>query len=393
MLLDNHNNIKVYPEQVVLSYIQQYITDDYEYKSNDKGHWINIPSPFYNDKRKRLGFNIDTGIIFDFKLQKGWDFESFVIKHHIEVLKSDDVKNKKDVNEFLFKFRMKLKNSGIDIKPPNRKTFEEEGAVKLPELTELPVGLESFQKDKIMRNSMGRKAVIYLQKREFTSSMIKGFNLQYIDQEFCPTCHGAKFFVENGEQKKCPECKGWGKYKFHGRIFVPTYEEGKLVYFQARDYLDRDKKWKYLNPKVPRKQVVYFYDRLPEKERVFVAEGPFDAMYLHKYPVTALMGNKMSRAFAQKLLWKSPTEVIFIPDFDDDVETRKRIFSNLTWNIKKIKEEAPYNIKVGVYNWFALTNAKDLNAGGIDYVDDNLIIYPSKDRIKFKEMIHDALGR
>jgi hypothetical protein len=80
------------------------------------------------------------------------------------------------------------------------------------------------------------------------------------------------------------------KNKYHGRIFVPTHEDGKLVYFQARDFLNRDKKWKYMNPSVPRKQVVYFYDRLPENDRLFAAEGPFDAMYLKNHPVTAFNG-------------------------------------------------------------------------------------------------------
>lgn len=394
MLLDQYNKIKIYPEAVILAYIQKYISDNYEYKTNEKGHWINVPSPFYDDKRKRLGFNLDTGIIFDFKLQKGWDLESFIIKHSKEVLHTN-ICTKEKAENFLFLLRSELrrnKKDGLELQSVVRQTFQEEGAQQLPELNELeiPVGLQSFDKEKILRNRMGRKAILYLQSRNFTSSMIKDFNLQYIDQENCPVCQGKKF-DENGD--KCPECKGWGKYKFHGRIYIPTHEEGRLVYYQARDYLDRDKKWKYLNPKVPRRQVVFFYDRLPKNDRIFGPEGPFDAMFLYKYPATALMGNKVSKAFVEKILWKRPKEFIFIPDFDKKLETRKQIFSNLIYNMNKIKDEAPYPIDIGVYNWFSLTSAKDLNAGGIDYVDDGRLIFPFKDKLKFKDMIREVLKR
>lgn len=394
MLLDEYSTkIKVYPEEVILAYIQKYITDDYEYKTNDKGHWINIPSPFYHDKRKRLGFNIDSGVIFDFKLQQPMDFEKFIFKHQTEVLGEEKFTRPK-AEQIIFKLRSSLRKNGYKLGDftARPRQMEEDGAIQLPQLDEedVPVGLESFEKEKIMRNKMGRKAVIYLQTREFNSEIINKFDLKYIDHELCPVCFGKRMVSES---EKCPQCKGWGKYKFHGRIFVPTYEEGRLVYFQARDYLNRDKKWKYLNPKVSRKQVVYFYDNLPERDRIFAAEGPFDAMYLHNYPATALMGNKMSRAFAQKLLWKKPKEVVFIPDFDTNIETRKQIFSNLAHNIKKIREEADYNIDVGVYNWFELTSAKDLNAGGINYIDDSLIIHPIKDKLRFKDMVRGVLNR
>ena len=52
-----------------------------------------------------------------------------------------------------------------------------------------------------------------------------------------------------------------------------------------------------------------------------------------------------------------------------------------------------YPIDIGVYNWFPLTDAKDLNAGGINYVDESLIIYPNKEKFKFKDMIREVLSR
>ena len=387
---ESHRSLKMYPEKVVLEYIIRYVSDDYEYKTNEKGHWINIPSPFYEDKRRRLGFNIDNGVVFDFKLQRVMDFETFIVKYNREVL-NDETYNKMKAEQQLFKLRSEMRAkyggglSGFRVQP---RVIEEEKAEFLPEITDVPIELKSFDKENIMRDRMGRKAVMYLQKRDFTSSMIEKFNLKYIDHELCPVCNGERII----DGVKCSYCKGWGKNKFHGRIFIPTYENGKLVYFQARDYLDRDSKWKYLNPKAPRKQVVYFYDNLPEGERLYAAEGPFNAMYLHQYPVTALMGNKVSKAFVEKVLWKKPKQMIFIPDFDKDIKIRKQILANLTFNMNRFKDECP-EIEVGVCNWFNLTDAKDLNAGGINYVDEDLIIFPHQDQLKFKDMMHEMLGR
>jgi len=389
--MSEEREVKIYPEAVVLSYIQRYISDDYEYKTNNKGHWINVPSPFYQDKRRRLGFNLDSGIIFDFKLQKGWDLEHFILKHSKEVL-NNDITTPEKVIGVLFKIRRELTKNGTQVFQPVRQVFQEEGALPLPELSEeeIPAGIKSFNKEKIMRDNMGRKAIMYLKGRGFDAEAIKDFNLQYIDQENCPVCDGQKF---NDEGDKCPACKGWGKYKYHGRIYIPTYEEGKLVYFQARDFLDRDKKWKYLNPKTPRRQVVYFYDRLPENDRLFGPEGPADAMYLRNYPATALMGNKVSLSFVQKVLWKRPKQFIFVPDFDKDIKVRKQIFANLIYNMNRFKDEATYPIEMGVYNWFPLTDAKDINAGGINYVDDKLVLFPFKEKFKFQGMMREVLSR
>lgn len=393
LLINKMRKMRMHPEKVVLEYLIRHVSNDYEYKTNDKGHWINIPSPFYVDKRKRLGFNVDNGVVFDFKLQRVMDFETFVVKYNREVLGNESY-NKIKAEEDLFKLRCEMRKkyggglSGFSVKP---RLIEEENAIHLSALSEqdIPVGLKNFNKKNIMRDKIGRKALIYLQKREFTPAIIEKYGLKYIDYEICPYCNGERQI--DGE--KCWYCKGWGKNKYHGRIYVPTYEDGNLVYFQARDFIGRDKKWKYMNPSVPRKQIVYFYDFLPENERLFGTEGPFDAMYLNEYPATALMGNKISKPFAEKILWKRPKQFIFIPDFDKNVNTRKQILSNLTFNIKKLREEASYSIEIGVYNWFSLTDAKDLNAGGINYVDDDLIIFPYKDKLKFKGMIHDVLNR
>ena len=58
---------------------------------------------------------------------------------------------------------------------------------------------------------------------------------------------------------------------------------------------------------------------------------------------------------------------------------------NVAENIKTIKRLADYDVKLGVYNWFKLSDEKDLNSAGIDYVDDNYIFYYTlKEQVRMK---------
>lgn len=372
-VLKNEN--RIYSPSVVIQYIEKYITEDYTEAENETGHWVNIHSPFYEDSRKRLGFNLNNGYSFDQKLQRGWpSFAHFVAEHQSCSLQ--------DAEEILLLIRMKTRKADM-VKAKVRK-IEQEKTHFLNELTpEILPPMESFLKEKILRDKMGRKALMYVKSRFLEVKHIKKFNLSYVDKEECWACNGYK---EIGGET-CSNCNGSGRNKYHGRIIIPTYENGKFVYFQARDFLGRDEKWKYINPRVAKNQVVYFYDFLPEGERIYITEGPLDAMYLYDYPVTAIMGNKLSRFQIEKLLWKKPAEIVFIPDNDEKKQTKENVNKNLIKNINNIKEMSDYKIDIGVYKWFDISNKKDINSAGIDYIDEKKIFFPTK-RVKDRILLN-----
>lgn len=364
----------IYPKEVVLAYIQTFITDDYTERSTASGDWINIDSlhdPRKNDKK--LGFNVTHGYVHDFHGFHNNSLEEFIAEHQGV--------SEKEAKEILVRLRRKLLRKGISISPPqSRPTYE--GAKELEEIEyeKLP-HFEVFKEDTIRKEKLGRKALVYLIKRGIKKKHIEKYNLMYVNDPKCWICHGYRFIGE----EKCPNCKATGYNFYHGRIIIPTYENGKLVYFQGRDFMGKNKKFKYMNPSVPKSQVVYFYDKIKEGDRVFVTEGPIDAMTLYDYTATAMMGNKISQAQAEKLLWKKPSEIIFVPDNDPNAETKKLIMKNVADNIKTIKKLADYDVKLGVYNWFKFSNHKDLNSAGIDYVDEDYIIYDTlKERVRMK---------
>jgi hypothetical protein len=366
---------RIYPKEVVLAYIQMYITSDYEERTTETGEWINISSIFDNESQgKKLGFNITKGYVHDFHGKYYPSFTDFV-KDHQSI-------SEKEALETIVRIRRKLLRKGISITPPAPMPSSEE-ARELPEISadNFPP-VEQFEEDTIRKDKLGRKALIYLLKRGIKKKHIEKYNLQYVKENKCWVCKGHRFI----EGEKCPNCKATGFNFYYGRIIIPTYENGKLVYFQGRDFLNRNKKYKYMNPSAPRSQVVYFYDHISEGDVVYVTEGPIDAMMLYDYSATSIMGNKITLPQVKKLLWKRPKEIIFIPDNDPNPETKKLIIKNVAANAKSVLDHADYDIKVGVYNWFKFSNEKDLNSANIDYIDEDYVFYFNniKDQVRMR---------
>lgn len=368
-------NNRIYPKEVVLAYIQKFITDDYQEATNDSGTWINVDSIVDSESRgKKLGFNITKGYVYDFHGQYFPSFLDFV-KYHQDI-------NEKDALEIVVRLRRGLLRKGIEITPPQPIVHDEEAK----ELEEIPYEhlpyFKKFDNQTIRKEKLGRKALVYLLKRNIKKKHIEKYNIQYVDDPKCWVCHGYK--IIDGEP--CKNCNGSGYNFYHGRIILPTYEKGKLVYFQGRDFLNRNKKWKYMNPSVQRKHVVYYYDLLPENNRIYITEGPIDAMTLYDYPVTCMMGNKINITQVKKILWKHPTEIIFIPDNDSDPEIKKMIIKNTISNAKSFLKHADYKIKVGLYKWFDESNEKDLNSANITHInEDNILFFNNvRDRVKMK---------
>jgi len=268
----------LYPEEVILEYIKEHITkDDYKYSSD--GKWINVNSEFTSDDKKCMGFNIETNFVNDFKTGS-MSLIKFVMEHN----NCGEIK----ANELLMKIATKLmrekklgkmRKSGI-IKPDIVQPIELSEIRKIPEMS-------SFEKE---LSNIGRVSLKYLIKRGIGPRHIKKFNLHYSDATKCWYCHGTGF---NEDDEFCDLCNGTGYNQYYNKVIIPTYEKGKLIYFQGRN-LNETNELRYMNPKLPRMQVVYFYDLLKENDDIYITEGPFDAMTLLDYSCTCLMSMKMS---------------------------------------------------------------------------------------------------
>jgi hypothetical protein len=352
-----------YPKETIIRFIRAAITEDYRETTSeeDGSEWVNVNSIYYDDTMFRLGFNISECFVYDFK-QGFIDFEEFVaecveidegmVRQYLLNLMKKDGKFAKDRVQYDFK--------------AHKDAIETE-IIDLPNLTgyHLPQ-VKRFTPAEIASNPLANTAWKYLIfNRGFNASHIKDYGLAFIDERLCNYCYGSKE-VDN---EQCPSCKGTGNNRYYGRIFIPTYEGNRLVYFQARDFLDREKAPRYLNPKVPRTQVVYFLDRIIAGQRVYIFEGPIDAMYFGGASV-AVMGNRISTPQIKKILSKNPSEIVFVPDKDSNPDTAKTVAKKMANGMYELAlKDDTQQIRIGLWDWHELSDKKDVNAAKLTMDD------------------------
>lgn len=358
---------RIYPREIVKAYIEKYITTDYKEFENDSGDWININSVFSRDSRYHMGFNTAAGYVNDYKGQS-WSLTKFISEYQNIT--------EEEADRILFKLLLKIKKNGFSM--TTQKKREPAQAIDLPAVKDHPPWQE-FTKD-VLRDKVGRKAFLYLMRRGIEARHINKFQLKYVKDDSCWICGGQGILGD----RDCSNCNATGKNFYFQKIIIPTYENGNMVYFQARDFTGGS--FRYMNPKLGKTQVVYFYDLLKEGDRIFITEGPFDAMTLFDYSATCIMGSVISEPQVMKILKKKPKEIIFVPDFDPDEETKIKIISTMMKNIKKVRALSDNKIEVGVFKWNKLSQKKDINEAGLTTVNDAYISYVSrfKDEIEMK---------
>ena len=103
------------------------------------------------------------------------------------------------------------------------------------------------------------------------------------------------------------------KERFLGRIIIPFFRNGQLIYWQARA-IDPSIKKRYDNSPNTRDAIIFNFDKLNIHSPLplFVTEGVFDAM-----PVDgiAILGSKLSEAH-KLLIERSPRNLVFVLDKD-----------------------------------------------------------------------------
>ena len=102
--------------------------------------------------------------------------------------------------------------------------------------------------------------------------------------------------------------------KYEARLIIPCYFREKVIYWQARDMAEVSKA-KYLNPLIPRDNIMFNMDELYRytDEPLFVTEGPLDALSLGRNAV-ALLGSTLSKFKLRELLKVTRRQVVFIID-------------------------------------------------------------------------------
>jgi len=113
--------------------------------------------------------------------------------------------------------------------------------------------------------------------------------------------------------------------RYMGRLILPVFEEGVLVYYQARSLMRQ--KPKFLNPpeeeeKRGKAEFIFNLDTAAEEEIVFLVEGFFDAMRIGD-AAAALFGKTISQSQLEKLILAGVKKVAVFLDSDAKKESRK----------------------------------------------------------------------
>jgi DNA primase len=108
---------------------------------------------------------------------------------------------------------------------------------------------------------------------------------------------------------------------FAQRVIVPVYDNGDLVYFQARDWTGRAP-IKYLGPSGYEQGVLFNFDRAAESGVLLLVEGIFDALRLPAYAV-ALLGKRLQAQQQARIVAAKPRTVFIFLDSDADEQAER----------------------------------------------------------------------
>jgi hypothetical protein len=285
-----------------------------EAKYNSSGE-IHFNSPMVNhDGKMRLYVNPEKSRFFDQKRQIGGSFLSFVSEYLDTSIREASVALIRDYSSKQSHDKIEYKN-----------------VVQVHKDVELPQGIKFFfEADENSR----------------TYKIAK----KYLVDRCIPLDELAYVYDPKGDPEE----------SFHNRIIVPFYEQGRLVYFIARTF-EKDNPFRYKNLKgIDASNFVFQIDKL--EDDVFIFEGVFDALSLHKPQVgTAMLSNKLKLPQITKILDKAPKRIVFVTENDTNEEAIKAGKRSLEWNLKTMMKYKPSSLNIKFYTFNPPVEYKDFN--------------------------------
>ncbi len=149
------------------------------------------------------------------------------------------------------------------------------------------------------------------------------------DKYALSTKHFSFYFATGITASKEMKDKAYAK-SLSGRLVIPYFKSGKLIYYQARDVTGTHK-LKYISPDIPKKNILFNIDQLYRStdEPLYVVESALDAIHLNGI---ATMGNELSSA-QRELLASSKRKKILVPDFNGDSSKLCEQFIQNGWSV------------------------------------------------------------
>ena len=271
---------------------------------SESGREFRVNSIFTDDVKQKLYVNLDTGLWTDFKSNEKGNFYQLI--SHIENVPYTAARS------FVKRLAFDAGASLFDVSTLNVEN-------KAIEVSRTIAGdVEEFKMIQPKKDINSPNYLVRMASRFALERKLGGF----------------KFYVG---------LKG----RYHQRIVIPYFYEGKPFYFQARTLINRDPK--YLNPSknlygIKTSEILYPFDK--SLEYVMVTEGPLDAMSLRAagFNATCTQGCKMSTIQARALKDK---RVIIAYDNDESgsegfYEAKKRLLTQRNPHLYSLRPPTAY---------------------------------------------------
>lgn len=197
---------------------------------------------------------------------------------------------------------------------------------------------------------------------ELSSDEVKDYR-EFLKTEYALTIKSYSFYCSTGVTssnipKVINECK-----TLAGRLIIPYYKNGKMIYYQGRDITNKSK-LKYLSPDLPKANILFNIDQLYRNtnEPLYVLEGAPDAIHLNG---VATLGNELTSA-QKTLLEGSRRRKVLVPDFKGDSNKLIDDFIDMGWDVslpsyhKKFKDPSEAIVNYGklYVAWDIVNNTK-----------------------------------
>lgn len=134
----------------------------------------------------------------------------------------------------------------------------------------------------------------------------------------------------DGQPKQIQAAKILEAQKWTGRVIIPVYKNGKLIFYTGRD-MTGEKTKKYESPSTPKHNVLFGFDRLFENtdKPLYIVEGILDALLIDG---VAILGNKFTES---QLYWlnRSNRQKVYVPDRFGDGQANADVAINQGWSI------------------------------------------------------------
>ena len=164
----------------------------------------------------------------------------------------------------------------------------------------IPVNYKTFKKE----SSENTKPFKYLQKRGIDWTIIEDFHIGYTEYD------------DNDR-------------KGSNRIILPSFDKyGQLNYWTGRDYTGNEKRQRYDNPKVDRKDIIFNEEKVLWNADITLVEGPFDSIVVpNSIP---LLGKQLNEGYKlYNELFNNANANINIFLDGDAIETSKKLYKTL----------------------------------------------------------------